>query len=108
MALLTKQTIGLPGLNPATFAAAAGGGDTVAVDRPGIYLEVVNGDASSKTVTIADPRTPYGQTQPGIAHVVTAGTRAKIALPQELANSSGIVSITYSAVTSVTVGAFTR
>lgn len=109
MALLTKQTSVVYVLNPVTFAAAAGGGDTVAV-QPGesVRLYVKNGDASAKTVTVVDPRTQYGQPSPDMAVVVANGNagHTEITIPPEFADpATGLVSITYSAVTSVTVAA---
>lgn len=103
MALLAPQQIQITGLEMAT-QAAAGGGDTL---EPGddIFLEVHNGDASDKTVTVVVPGTEYGQNRPDIAVVVTAGERRKIGpFPRDLADpTTGLVNITYSAVTSVTV-----
>lgn len=108
MALLAKQAASVVGLNPLTMNAAAAGGDTVLVDRPGIYLLVRNADATSKTVTIVDPRTQYGQASPDIPIIITTGNQAIIGpLPVEFGDATGLVSITYSAVTSVTVGVFT-
>lgn len=107
MALLAKQAASIVGLNPITMNAANGGGDTVLVDAPGVYLLVRNGDASAKTVTIVDPRTSYGQANPDIPVVIAAGNQAVIGpIPPEFADANGLVSITYSAVTSVTVGVF--
>jgi hypothetical protein len=89
----------------ATPAAASGGGDTVRPNENGAVL-VTNGDASAKTVTIAVPgNTKYGQADPDVAVVVAAGTSRLIGpLPRDLADpSDGLVHITYSAVTAVTV-----
>lgn len=109
MALLTKQTSSTYVLNPVTFAAATGGGDTIAIN-PGdvVKLYVKNGDASAKTVTIVDPRTQYGQASPDVPVVVANGNagHTEITIPPEFADpTTGLVSITYSAVTSVTVAA---
>jgi hypothetical protein len=107
MALLAKQAASIVGLNPITMNAAAGGGDTVLVDTPNIYLLVRNLDASSKTVTIIDPRTQYGQPAPDPIVVVGASNMAIIGpIPVEFADANGLVSITYSAVTSVTIGVY--
>lgn len=106
MALLTKQQPAVSGLNPMTLATCAGGGDTVLVGDGGNTLLIVrNLDASSKTVTLVDPRTQYGQASPDVPVVISAGLMAAILVPPEFADSSGIVSITYSAVTSLTVAA---
>lgn len=107
MALLAKQAATIVGLNPLTMNTAAGGGDTVLVDTPNIYLVVRNADATPKTVTIVDPRTTYGQANPDIPVVIAAGNTSVIGpIPVDFADATGIVSITYSAVTSVTVGVF--
>jgi hypothetical protein len=107
MALLAKQATSVVGLNPITMNAANAGGDTVLVDRPGVSILVRNADATAKTVTIVDPRTQYGQASPDVPIVIAAGNQAVISLPPEFADANGLVSITYSAVTSVTVGVFT-
>lgn len=103
MALLTAQQIQIDGLEMTT-QAAAGGGDTL---EPGedLFLEVFNGDASDKTVTVVVPGTLYGVARGDVPVVVTAGERRKIGpFPRDLADpDTGLVSITYSAVTSVTV-----
>lgn len=106
MALLAKQATSVNGVD-LTMNTAAGGGDTVLVDRPGVFILVRNGDATPKTITIVDPRTQYGQPSPDVPNVVAAGANRPIALPIEFADANGLVSITYSAVTSVTVGVFT-
>lgn len=108
MALLAKQAASVVGLNPLTMNAAAGGGDTVLVDRPGVYLLVRNADATSKTVTIVRPYTTYGTADPDIPVVITTLNFAVIGpIPVEFGDANGLVAITYSAVTSVTVGVFT-
>lgn len=107
MALLAKQAATIVGLNPLTMNAAAGGGDTVLVDTPNIYLVVRNADATSKTVTIVDPRTTYGQANPDIPVVIATLQTAVIGpIPVDFADVNGLVAITYSAVTSVTIGVF--
>ena len=87
-----------------TMAAASGGGDTVPV---GGALLVRNGDASSKTVTVAVPGEKYGQARPDIEVVMAAGATALIGpFPPDLADDEDrLVHVTYSAVTSVTVAA---
>lgn len=105
MALLSKQAAGLPALNPINMVACAGGGDTIAAEA-GTYLLVRNSDASAKTVTLVDPRTSYGQPNPDPATVVAASALALIKVPPEFADpTTGMVSITYSAVTSLTIAA---
>lgn len=103
MALLTKQTIQVTGTTP-TYGAASAGGDTV---RPGerTVLHVLNADASPKTVTVVVPGTRFGQANPDVAVTVAAGEEEFILLTREQADADGLVSITYSDVTSLTVAA---
>lgn len=98
MALLAVQDA-TAGIASVSFSAAAGGGDTVPAGTRGggwdlsVLLIVRNGDAASKTVTVDG--TPY---------VVPATTG--VAVVPVYAGTYGMVkSITYSAVTSVTVAA---
>lgn len=106
MADLAYQQTAVTGL-AASFAAASVGGDTVPVSPRGLLL-VTNGDASSKTVTVVVPGTKYGQPLADIPIVVAAGTTAVVGpFPADLDNGNGLVDVTYSAVTSVTVAAVT-
>lgn len=89
----------------AQAVAAAGGGDTAPVG-PGRFLYVNNADASSKTVTIATPGTVKGLAIADAAVVVAAGKHAIIPLADVYRGATGRASITYSAVTSVTVAVF--
>lgn len=106
MATLAIQTIGITGLNP-VFVAADVAGDRVTPGQ-GSYFEVVNGGASPITVTIVTPESVDGDLAVADRAVsVTNGQRRKIAIPARYASpSDGLASITYSAVTSVTVGSF--
>lgn len=106
MAALTVQQAAITG-TALTFAAAAGGGDTVQVSGDTILI-VRNTDGTTKTVTVVRPGTEYGQANPDIAHVVAATTGVSVIgpIPTEFADpTTGVVSITYSAVTGVTVAA---
>ena len=106
MALLAAQQVAITGLTP-SFAAATGGGDTVTPDDR-VFLRVKNTDAASKTVTVVVPGTEYGQARADGAVVVGATTGDVLIGPlvQDLANATtGVVDITYSAVTGVTVAA---
>ncbi len=102
MAALTLQAIPAGGLDIGTLAAATGGGDTVQVtanemggwDTAPAVLIFRNGDASSKTVTVG------GQT--GVP--VAAGAIG--IFPLKTGYGGANVAVTYSAVTSCTVGAF--
>lgn len=106
MAALALQVL-VPGGSASTLAAATTGGDT-APTGDGVFLEVNNGDVSSKTVTIATPGTVEGLTIQDLIVSVPAGERWKVPLPSRLyAGSDGRAAITYSPnATSVTVGAF--
>jgi hypothetical protein len=106
MAVLATQTIGITGVAP-SFTAASGGGDSAA---PGDthYLHVKNGGGSSVTVTVVVPGTEYGQARADVPVAVpAAGERLIGPLSPELRNpSTNKVDITYSGVTTVTVGVF--
>jgi hypothetical protein len=107
MALLTTQQIALAGLQQ-SLVAAAGGGDTF-VGGPGVFLRVKNTDAASKTVTIDTPaKSGEGLDIANPAVVVGATTGDMLIGPfgDEFMGANGIVSVTYSAVTNVTVGVF--
>ena len=106
MATLAYSRIQIAGTLKATTAASAGG-DKVAPNDHG-FLEVNNGGGSSITVTVAVPgNTKYGQAAPDVAVAIAAGANKRIGpFPVDLADpSDGLVAITYSGVTSVTVEA---
>lgn len=108
MATLVTQQMGRPGLQIAGVAAA-GGGDAAETGR-GNGLWVNNGGGSPVTVTIAVPAGLSGY--PGLAYAnnavtVTNGTAKLIPLPGEYRDPvTGLATITYSAVTTVTVMAY--
>lgn len=107
MATLTYLQASTTAVAQAAAAAAAAGGDKVAPNDRGM-LVFRNGDASSKTVTMAVPgNTKYGEANPDKAFVVPAGATAYIGpLQSDLADAAdGLVAFTYSAVTSCTVAA---
>lgn len=89
----------------AQAVAAASGGDTAPVG-PNRFLYVNNGDASSKTVTVATPGTVSGLAVADASMAVAAGDHAIIPLANVYRGATGRAAITYSAVTSVTVAAF--
>lgn len=89
-----------------TYQNAAGGGDTCA---PGYRIHVRNGGVAPITVTI----TAYGPCSAGVLHdktyTVANGSDVIIPAPDTVVyknTSDGLIHIGYSAVTSVTVGAF--
>jgi hypothetical protein len=105
VATLDIQVISLSGLEPA-YDPAAGGGDKV---RPGehVFLHVKNADDASHTVTIVTPGTVKGQAIADLAVAVPAGEDRMIPVPADLFRNpvDGLASITYDAVTDVTVAA---
>jgi hypothetical protein len=107
MAALNVGTVVAPGVAAATVAASAGG-DTVAGASDGrTWLEITNGSGGSINVTIADPgATPAGNSSAGRVIAVAPGATQKIFLPPGAVASNGLVSIAYSAVTTVTVAAY--
>lgn len=106
MALLTALQNSLPGVT-LPFTPASGGGDTIAPDDRTALL-VKNGSGSSINVTFTTPGTVSGL---AIADVVLAVAAGATALSPTLTAAlfgdptSGLVSISYSAVTTVTVQA---
>ncbi|MGE4164085.1 MAG: hypothetical protein AB7G23_20350 [Vicinamibacterales bacterium] len=105
MALLTRQDAsGLTGA-AITFTSAAGGGDTLAGGQ-GVHLHVINGDGSPINVTITTPDVVDGDLAVADRVIaVAAGAHRIIPIPRRYNNGSGIASVAYSAVTSVTVAA---
>lgn len=107
MAVLTTQTIVPTGLAPA-YSAAAGGGDKV---TPGndTFIHVKNASGSPITVTV-DNVTPsnYGTDADLVVSVpATTGDRMIGPLPATRFASltDGLVNVTYSGVTSLTIAA---
>lgn len=109
MALLAPQIPRVTGTT-ATFTSAAGGGDTVAPSPTGV-LHVRNAGGSSINVTIVVPGTDeFGQARPDIVRAVAAGAHEMIgplSSPLLADPTDGLIDITYSAVTSVTVAYIT-
>lgn len=101
MATLTTQQVTSSGLT-ATANTAAGGGDKV---RPGSILRVVNGGGSSITVTLVSPEVRDGDLAVADRAVTVANGAAKYIYASDYYRNKtdGLVEITYSAVTSVTV-----
>lgn len=107
MAALAIQQVVITGLTP-SLTAAAGGGDTVAVTDDRCFLVARNASGSPITVTVVVPGVFAGQSLTDIPVSVPATTGEKwIPLPKALADlTTGLINITYSGVTSLTVGAF--
>jgi hypothetical protein len=109
MATLTYVQPTIAGTNPA-FVAASGGGDKVPPNDRG-YLHVRNASGGVITVTVLTPgNDKYGQARPDIAIAVPATTGERLIgpFPSDLADpTDGLVAITYSGVTSLTVAPIT-
>jgi hypothetical protein len=107
VALLSTQAIPTTGVAP-SLSAAAGGGDT-AVPGTNVFLYVNNGGGSPITVTLVTPETVDSDLAVGDREVtVTNGTAKFIKLDSNYYRnpSTGLANITYSGVTTVTVGVF--
>ena len=110
MATLTTQNINRAGVGP-TYGAAAGGGDAMECGS-GMFLHVKNGSGAPITVTLNVPAARTYEpnvaiTSPAISVPATTGERmigpidaATFADP-----TTGLCSITYRGVTSLTVAA---
>ncbi len=111
MAALTVITPDLNG-ELVTYAAAAGGGDSIPVQAGGVYyLHVKNGHSSSQTVTINDPTavTPVDAVafNPDVAVPVVNATERIIRLDADrFRDSDGNILLTYSGVTLLTVAVY--
>lgn len=106
MAELTVQAVTRAnnGLDP-TYAAAAVGGDTVRV-VDNLFLHVKNGDAAPHTVTVATPGTIGGLAIADLPATIPAGDERMIGpIDHNFRASTGLASITYDGVTSVTIAA---
>lgn len=108
MALLAVQQASLSG-TPVTYTAAAGGGDTIALPHDKVALRIKNGGGAGITASIAFPgTTPYGVANPvRTTSSIAAGAEVVVGpIPLSAADPvTGLVSVTYSGVTSVTVAA---
>jgi len=102
MAFLAPQQIAVTGTT-VTYAAASAGGDSCNPDDR-VFLRVKNGSGASINVTILVPGSTWGQANPDPVIAVPAAGEVSIDLPSGLADpATGLVSWTYSAVTTVTV-----
>lgn len=106
MATLSYQQATVAGTAHTTQAAGASGDKVAPNDRGFVFVK--NGSASPITVTVADPgETKYGQANPDIPVAVAAGATKLIGpLRSDLAaEEDGLVALTYSDNTDVTVAA---
>lgn len=108
MATLVTQNISTAGILP-TYAAAAAGGDAMVADATS-FLHIKNGAGSSMTVTLVTPATVDTLAVADRTVTVGATSEQMIAVPDTLYKdpTTGLASITYSAVTTVTVAAIRR
>lgn len=107
MATLTSQPVSVLGTTLTQNAASAGGDKFVA----GTVLVIRNGSGAGITVTVVVPgNTKYSVAAPDYTVSVGAGAIAMIGpLPSDLADptDSYLITVQYSAVTSVTVSPIT-
>lgn len=108
MADLVTQDVTRAGLTPA-FTACSGGGDKFIPDND-VYVELVNGSGGALTATFATPGNVDGEPIADRAVSVPAGGRKKIGpFPKNIFADNadgGKCAITYSGVTSLTIGVF--
>jgi hypothetical protein len=107
VALLSTQQVPFAGVQP-SLAAATGGGDTF-TPANNLFLYVNNAGGGSITVTVVTPQSSRGQAIADLSVSVTNGQARFIRIsPADffMDATTGLGSITYSGVTSVTVGVF--
>lgn len=108
MAALTVGQVAITGIAE-TLVAAAGGGDSFENDGKRTFFVVSNGSGGSITVTFDDSGSPQPPGavafNPDVDVAVGAGARSVIG-PFPKDRFGATVSVTYSGVTSLTVGAF--
>lgn len=109
MADLTTQpaiTVAAPELDVVgSLAAAAVGGDTAEI-APGAFFVLNNGSGSTVTATFATPGTKNGLAIADATMAVLAGDVGIMPLSNIFRQTTGRANVTYSAVTTVTVGVF--
>lgn len=109
MADLTTQaaiTVAVPKLDViAGLVAAAVGGDTAEIADGGFFV-LNNGSAVTVTATFATPGTVKGLAIAEATMAVLAGKIGIMPLSSIFRQSTGRANVTYSAVTTVTVGVF--
>jgi uncharacterized protein (UPF0333 family) len=105
MAVVTPVAVTAAGV-AVTFAAASGGGDTVATGGKATRLHVINSSGSAVTVTFTGVvPCSQGSTHNATA-TVAAGATEYVQIPAQCIDpSTGNVAVGYSSATSVTVAA---
>lgn len=104
MAALPMKVM-VPGGASIALVAAAGGGDTCPAGD-GVFLEANNGSGAPITVTLVTPGLYQGLAIADQPSIIPAGERWQIPVPRLFAAADGLCSITYSGVTTLTVGCF--
>jgi hypothetical protein len=106
MATLSVTQITTAGVTEPALVPASAGGDQFS-DNGRTFMRVTNGGASPITVTVTAQRTcDQGQSH-NITNTVAAGaTEVMGPFTDRSRDAAGFVQVTYSAVTSVTVGCF--
>jgi len=101
MATLDTVQVTSSGVNPTANAAGASG-DKV---RPGSIVQVINGSGASVTVTMVTPGTYDGDLAIGDRTITVPASESRFIAATEAYRSKAdqLVSLTYSATTSVTV-----
>lgn len=100
MALLVPQAIAVTGTSLTYTPANAS--ETVQPDDR-VALHVKNASGGSINVTTVIPGSTYGQANPDVIDAIAAGTDEFIKIPVGAADpATGLVTVTYSATTSVT------
>lgn len=105
MPTLTLQVITLTGITPALVAADVGGDEFV--NSGSEFIHIKNGDASPITVTVNSQALCNQGVDHDVEVVIPASTGEKFIGPfpkDRFNDADGKVQITYSAVTSVTIG----
>ena len=109
MAALTATTPTLTGTTTSGSNVAAS--DTIArsvMGPKGVYLEIINGNASPDSMTISDASaTPTGAAAAANAPSVTNGTSKIFHIkPDQVNPATGLVTVTHSVTTTVTYKMF--
>jgi hypothetical protein len=110
MAVLTVQSPAKPG-SVVTYSAASGGGDKV-TNNGRVMIAVKNGDASSHDVTVSAQKScSFGVSNAAHDSVTSVAAGAEKLIgpfsPDQFNDVNGQINIAYTAVTSVTIAAFT-
>jgi len=108
MALITPQTIPGSAATAISFAAASAGGDTIAYNRARKQVLLVKSGGTSVTVTVTAVRTSVqaGRDVAALGHISGGSGTNRIdiiAITPGYVNASGLVDVTYSNVTGISV-----